>query len=52
MKKLVEQFGKHNSDLDKLWFCIKCFLEFVGFLRINELLSVKLKGIQIKETQP
>ena len=49
MKKIVEQFGKHKSSLDKFRFLITCLLGFSGFLQIGKLL--KLKDIHIKETQ-
>ena len=50
MKKLVERFGKQNSDIGELRFFHYVTLGFSGFLRIDELLSAKLKDIQIKET--
>ena len=49
MKKIVEQLGKHDSDLDELRFLIKCLFEFTVIFRFEELLSVKLKDIQIKD---
>ena len=50
MKKLVEQFGKYNSDLDELRFFHYVILGFSGFFRTDELFFAKLKDIQIKET--
>ena len=51
IKRLVKEFGNENSNLDKLPVLIMCQLWFSGFLSIDKLFPVKLKEIQIKETQ-
>ena len=50
IKNLVTKFGGKNSTIPDLRFLLTCLLGFTGFLRINELLDVKLKHIKIQET--
>lgn len=50
MKRSVKRFGKQTFNLDKLQVLITWERKIFRFLRIHELLSVKLKDIQIKET--
>ena len=48
MKTLVTKYGKKSSTI--LDFLLACLLGFVGFLRVDELLHVKLKHIKLQES--
>ena len=50
IKTLVTKYGGENSTIPDLRFLLTCLLGFAGFLRIDELLDVKLKHIKIKES--
>ena len=50
IKTLVTKYGEKNSTIPDLRFLLTCLLGFAGFLRIDELLDVKLKHIKIQES--
>ena len=50
IKTLVTRYGGKNSAIPDLRFLLTCLLGFAEFLRINELLDVKLKRIKLQET--
>ena len=50
IKSLVEKFGGKNASLPDLRFLLTCLLGFSGFLRIDELLSIKIKHLRINES--
>ena len=50
IKTLVTKYGGENCTILDLRFLLTCLSGFAGFLRINELLDVKLKHIKIKES--
>ena len=50
MKTLVTKYGKKSSTILDLRFLLACLLGFVGFLRVDELLHVKLKHIKLQES--
>ena len=47
IKTLVTKYGGKNSTIPDLRFLLTCLLGFAGFLRIDELLDVKLKHIKL-----
>ena len=47
IKKLLERFGKHNSNLHELRFLITCLSGFVALLQVKNCIPY----IQIKETR-
>ena len=49
IKTLVTKYGGKNSTIPDLRFLLTVLLGFAGFLRINELLDVKLKHIKLQE---
>ena len=49
IKTLVTKYGGENSIIPDLRFLLTCFLGFAGFLRIDELLDLKLEHIKIQE---
>ena len=49
-KTLVTKYGGKNSTIPDLRLLSTCLLEFAGFLRIDELLDVKLKHIKLQES--
>ena len=49
IKVLVTKYGGENSTIPNLRFLLTCLLGFAGFLRIDELLHVKLKHTKIQE---
>ena len=49
IKTLVTKYGGENSTIPDLRFLLTCFLGFAGFLRIDELLDLKLEHIKIQE---
>ena len=48
--RLVATVGVPDADLDALRFLVLCLLGFAGFMRISELLKVKLKDISFYAT--
>ena len=50
IKPLVEKFGGKNASLPDLRFLLTCLLGFSGFLRKEELLSIKIKYLRISES--
>ena len=50
IKSLVNKFGGQNVSLPDLRFLLTCLLGFSGFLRIYELLSIKIKHLRINES--
>ena len=50
IKSLVDKFGGKNASLPDLRFLLTCLLRFSGFLRIEELLSIKIKHQRINES--
>ena len=50
IKSLVNRFGGKNASLPYLRFLLTCLLGFSGFLRIVELLSIKIKHLRINES--
>lgn len=48
LKKIVQNFGYTNNLID-LRFVIICLLGFSGFMRISEILSLKIKDISFVE---
>ena len=51
IKSLVSKFGGKNTSLPDLRFLLTCLLGFSTFLRIDELLSTKIKHLRINESQ-
>ena len=52
IKTLVTKYGGKNFAIPDLIFLSTCLLGFAGFLRIDELLDVKLKHIKITRDAP
>ena len=50
MKSLVNKFGWKNASLPDLRIFLTRLLVFSGFLRIEELLSIKIKYLRINES--
>ena len=50
IKFLVNKFGGKNASLPDLRFLFTCLLDFSGFLRIDELLSIKIKQLRINSS--
>ena len=50
IKSVVQKFGGENASIPDLRFLITCLLGFTGFLRIEELLSVRIKDLKITES--
>ena len=50
IKVLVTKYGGESSAIPDLRFLLKSLLGFAGFLRVDELLYVKLKRIKIQES--
>ena len=50
IKGLVTKYGEKNSTIPDLRFLLTCLLGFAGFLRVQELLDVKLKHIKIQKS--
>ena len=50
IKTLVTKYGGKNSTIPDLIFLLTCLLGFARFLRIDELLHVRLKHIKIQES--
>ena len=50
IKSLVDKFGGKNASLPDLRFLLTCLLGFSGFLRIEGLLSIKIKHLRINES--
>ena len=50
IKTLVTKYSGENSTIPDLRFLLTCLLGFAGFLRIDELLDVKLKHIKLQES--
>ena len=50
IKSFVNKFGGKNTSLPDLRFLLTCLLGFSGFLRIEELLSIKIKHLRINES--
>ena len=50
IKTLVTKYGGNNSTIPDLRFLLTSLLGFAGFLRVDELLDVKLKHIKIPES--
>ena len=50
IKPLVTKYGGKNSTIPELGFLLTCLLGFARFLRIDELLEVKLKHIKLQES--
>ena len=50
IKTLVTKYGGKNSTIPDLRFLLTCLLGFAGFLRIDELLDVKLKHIKLQKS--
>ena len=50
IKSLVNKFGGKNASLPDLRFLLTCLLGFSGYLRIGELLSIKMKHLRINES--
>ena len=48
IKTLVTRYGGKNSAIPDLRFLLTCLLGFAEFLRINELLELKLKHIKLQ----
>ena len=46
IKCVVDEFSE-DGDLKKLRFLVVCLIGFAGFFRIQELLDVKLKDVEI-----
>ena len=46
MKTLVTKYGGENSTIPDLRFLLTRLLAFTGFLRVDELLDVKLKHVK------
>ena len=51
IKTLVTKYCGKNSTIPDLRFLLTVLFWFAGFLRINELLDVKLKHIELQEIQ-
>ena len=50
IKALVNKFERENASLRDLRFLLTCLLGFTGFLRIEELLLIKIKHLRINES--
>ena len=50
IKGLVTKYGEKNFTIPDLRFLLTCLLGFAGFLRVQELLDVKLKHIKIQKS--
>ena len=50
IKSLVNKFRGKNASLPDLRFFLTCLLGFSGFLRIDKLLSIKIKNLRINES--
>ena len=50
IKTLVTKYGGKSSTIPDLRFLLTCLSGFAGFLRIDELLDVKLKHIKLQES--
>ena len=48
--KLVSILGGPDADLHNLRFSVLCLVGFAGFMRISELLKVKIKDVKIFDT--
>ena len=49
--KLVSTLGGPDADLHNLRFLVLCLVGFAGFMRISELLKVKVKDVKIFDTR-
>ena len=49
-KALVTKYSEKYSKISDLRFFLTCLLGLAGFLRIEELLNIKLKHINIQES--
>ena len=47
LKEVVRKYGRNTSSLLDVRFTIVCLIGFAGFLRIDELLNVKLKHLSL-----
>ena len=45
--KLVSTLGGSDADLHNLRFLVLCLVGFAGFMRISELLKIKMKDVKI-----